>query len=74
MRPEEPVTRSFTGESYGGSRGFRKAESEIWKAALLRSVSAGSLSYAGPPMGIRRVGDVPTKSAKLNWQFQTAYS
>ena len=39
MRPEEPVTSSFTRESYGGLGEFRKAESEIRKAALLRSVS-----------------------------------
>ena len=37
-----------------GIRGI--SESGIRKAALLRSVSAGSLSYAGPTIGIGRVG------------------
>jgi hypothetical protein len=43
IRPEEPVTRSFTtviyaGDGKGKGRGF---------LALLCAVSAGSLSYAG---------------------------
>ena len=57
MRPEEPVTRSFTRESYGGLGEFRKAESGrgrkigYWglggEMALLRSVSV-NLAELGP--------------------------